>query len=153
MINNSIYNWYNQVMEKDFVSFDREKQEITVHFDGGKDLVINKNNVDISYFSGGPGGQNVNRNLKGVQLIFPIPDAYRRISQKTQQLVTRVMGKRSLHHNLQTAFEQLAHKVRDYFYIPPVRKETKIPKKTKEKRLQDKKFQSQKKESRKKVDY
>lgn len=139
-------------MEKDFVSFDREKQEITVKLDGKK-LIIDKNNVDISYFSGGPGGQNVNRNLKGVQLIFPIPDEHRRISQKTQQLVTRVMGKRSLHHNIQTAFEQLAHKINQYFYIPPTRKRTKIPKKAKERRLRNKKFKAHKKEGRKKVDY
>lgn len=139
-------------MEKDFVSFNREKQEITVNLDG-KNLVINKDNVDISYFSGGPGGQNVNRNMKGVQLIFRIPDKYRLESQKTQQLVTRVMGKRSLHHNLQTAFEQLAHKINQYFYIPPTRKKTKTPKKAKRRRLEDKKRQSQKKEGRKKVDY
>jgi ribosome-associated protein len=139
-------------MENDFVSFNREKQEITVKLDG-KDLVINKDNVDISYFSGGPGGQNVNRNLKGVQLIFRIPDELRRVSQKTQQLVTRVAGKLSLHHNLQTAFEQLAYKVRDYFYIPPIRKETKTPKRAKESRLKNKKFQSQKKEGRKKIEY
>lgn len=139
-------------MENDFVSFNREKQEITVNLNGNN-LVINKNNVDISYFSGGPGGQNVNRNLKGVQLIFPIPDEYRHNSQKTQQLITRVMGKRSLHHNIETAFEQLVHKVRDYFYIPPVRKKTKTPKKAKENRLKNKKFQSQKKDSRKKMDY
>ena len=139
-------------MENDFVLFNPEKQEITVDLNGDN-LVINKNNVDISYFSGGPGGQNVNRNLKGVQLIFRIPDEHRRISQKTQQLVTRVMGKRSLHHNLQTAFEQLTHKIRDYFYIPPVRKKTKTPQKVKERRLKDKKFQSQKKENRKKIDY
>jgi ribosome-associated protein len=139
-------------MENDFVSFDREKQEITVKLDGG-DLVINKDNVDISYFSGGPGGQNVNRNMKGVQIIFRIPDKYRLESQKTQQLVTRVMGKRSLHHNIGEAFQQLLNKVHHYFYVPEIRKKTKTPKKAKERRLKDKKFKSQKKETRKKVDY
>ncbi|MBN2095927.1 hypothetical protein JW752_00820 [Candidatus Peregrinibacteria bacterium] len=140
-------------MENDFVTFDRDRMEITVHPEGGRDLVINKDSVDISYFSGGPGGQNVNRNLKGVQLIFRIPDTYRRESQKTQQLVTRVMGKRSLHHNLQAAFEQLTHKVRQYFYVPPVRRKTKKPKRADEKRLKNKKIKSLKKQDRGKVQY
>jgi len=139
-------------MQNDFVTFDRDKSEITVHLDGRKDLVVNKDNVDISYFSGGPGGQHANRNLKGVQLVFRIPSDCRREAQKTQQLVTRVMGKRSLHHNLQTAFEQLAHKIRQYFYVPTVRKKTKTPKRAKEKRLHDKKMKSMKKETRKRVE-
>ncbi|MBU0577186.1 hypothetical protein KJ742_04240 [Patescibacteria group bacterium] len=140
-------------MENDWFKFDRDKQTITVKLNGKKEFVIDKNNVDISYFSGGPGGQNVNRNLKGVQLIFRIPGDFILASKKTQQLVTRVMGKRSLHHNLQTAFEQLAHKVHSYFYIPPRRKETKVPKRAKEKRLTDKKMRGQKKQSRKAVDF
>ncbi|MBN2087531.1 hypothetical protein JW758_04230 [Candidatus Peregrinibacteria bacterium] len=139
-------------MEKDFVSFDRQKQEITVKLNGDI-LTINKNNTDISYFSGGPGGQNVNRNLKGVQLIFRIPEELRRSSQKTQQLITRVSGKMSLHHNLETAFEQLAQKAHNYFYVPEIRKKTKTPKRAKENRLKNKKFQAEKKESRKKIDY
>lgn len=140
-------------MENDFVTFDRDKLTITVRLEGKKDLVIDKNNVDISYFSGGPGGQHANRNLNGVRLIYQIPDDYRRMALKTQQLVTRVIGRRSMHHNLQTAFEQLSHKVRQYFYVPPVRKEAKIPKKAKEKRLKDKKIKSMKKDARKKVEY
>ncbi|MBU0727233.1 hypothetical protein KKA95_00965 [Patescibacteria group bacterium] len=139
-------------MENTWFTFDRGKQEIIVKING-KNLVINKDNVDISYFSGGPGGQNVNRNLKGVQLIFRIPDEFRREPQKTQQLVTRVMGKRSLHHNTEEAFQQLANKAHHYFYIPTIRKETGIPRRSKEKRIQDKKMQGQKKENRKKIDY
>lgn len=139
-------------MENNWFKFDREKQVITVKTNG-KSLVIDKNNVDISYFSGGPGGQNVNRNMKGVQLIFRIPEEHRREIQKTQQLVTRTMGKRSLHHNIQEAFQQLANKVHHYFYIPELRRKTKVPKRSKVRRLHNKKFQSQKKESRKKVDY
>ena len=139
-------------MENDWFKYDRDKQEITVKING-EVLVINTDNTDISYFSVGPGGQNVNRNLKGVQLIFNIPEEHRRESQKTRQLVTRVMGKRSLHHNIGEAFQQLANKVHHYFYIPTIRKHTKVPRKSKEKRLEDKKIQSQKKEGRKKVDY
>ncbi|MBU1018115.1 hypothetical protein KKA33_03760 [Patescibacteria group bacterium] len=140
-------------MQNDFVTFDHDKLEITIHPEGGKDLVIKKDDVQISYFSGGPGGQNVNRNQKGVQLIFPIPEAYRRGAQRTQQLVTRVMGKRSLHHNIQAAFEQLAHKAHQYFYVPSARKKTKTPKRAKEKRLKNKKIKSLKKQDRGKVQY
>ena len=140
-------------MENDFVTFDRDRLTITIRLEGKKDLVLNKDNVDISYFSGGPGGQHANRNINGVRLIYRIPDDYRRIAQKTQQLVTRVIGKRSMHHNLQTAFEQLAHKVRQYFYVPPRRKKTKVPKRAKEKRLRGKKMKSMKKETRKRVEY
>ena len=32
-------------MEKDFVSFDKKKQEITVHFDDGSDLIIKKEDL------------------------------------------------------------------------------------------------------------
>ena len=71
-------------MENDWFAFDRDKQEITVKVNGTT-LVINKDNTDISYFSGGPGGENVNRNMKGVQLIFHIPNEFRRSEQKTQQ--------------------------------------------------------------------
>ena len=139
-------------MQHDWFTFDRDKQTISINING-KSLVIDKNNIDISYFSGGPGGQNVNRNLKGVQLIFRIPDEFRRASQKTRQLVTRVMGKRSLHHNTEAAFEQLAHKAHAYFYVPPIRIKTKTPRRSKEKRLRNKKFQSQKKEGRKKIEH
>lgn len=140
-------------MEKDFVEFNRDEMTITVRLGADSDLVIKKDDVQISYFSGGPGGQNVNRNLKGVQLIYHIPDEHRRAAQKTQQIVTRVIGRRSLHHNLETAFEQLAHKLRNYFYVPPIRKKTKTPKRAKEKRLKNKKAQGLKKQSRQKVDY
>jgi len=139
-------------MENDFVSFDREKQEITVNLDGGK-LVIKKDDVQVSPYSRGPGGQNVNRNMTGVQLIYKIPDKHRRESQKTRQLVARSIAERSQPRNFTQAFKQLAHKVREYFYIPPVRKKTKTPKKAKERRLKDKKMHAQKKEGRKKVDY
>ena len=138
-------------MENDFLKFDPEKLTITVSLEGRGDLVIDKKNVEISYFSGGPGGQNVNRNLKGVRLIYHIPDTHRMNAVRTREIVTRVIGRRSLHHNLITAFEQLSHKLRQYFYVPPRRKKTKVPKKSKEKRLKTKKMQSLKKQSRGKV--
>jgi len=138
-------------MEKDFVRLDREKLQITAHLEGGEDLVVGKDDVELSYFSGGPGGQNVNRHLNGVRLIYHIPESHRSNAVRTQQLVTRVIGKRSMHYNLQAAFEQLAYKIKQYFYVPPIRKKSKTPKKAKEKRLHNKKMKSQKKQSRKPV--
>ncbi len=144
---------YPKYMENDFVDFDRNSLKITVRLEGRKDLVIDKNSVDISYFSGSPGGQNANRNLNGVRLIYHIPDEYRMHAMRTQQIVTRVIGKRSMHYNMQAAFDQLARKIQQYFYVPPVRKKTKKPKRAKEKRLRNKKVQSQKKQDRRKVEF
>ena len=127
-------------MEKDFVEFDRENLTITVHLDDDKDIVISKSNIDISYFSGGPGGQNVNKNMNGVRLIYRIPDEYIRSAQKTRELVTKSMGQRRKEQNVTQAFEQLADKIRRYFYVQPERKKTKTPKSAKEKRIHGKKL-------------
>ncbi len=131
----------------DFVTFDRDSLTITAALPEGK-LEIKKDDVEISFFSGGPGGQNVNKNQNGVRLIYQIPDEYRRSAQKTRELVTRSIGQRSREQNLAQAFSQLTDKLRRYFYVQPERKKTRIPKKSKEKRLHDKKLQSQKKQSR-----
>lgn len=136
-------------MEKNFVTFDREKLTINVNMTNGQELTIGKGDVEISYFSSGSGGQNLNRHLKGVRLIYKIPENHR-MPMRTQEIVTRVIGKRSRHHNLLKAFEQLFHKLTRYFYIPEHREKTQVPKGSKEKRLQNKKLQSQKKEARKK---
>ncbi len=138
-------------MEKDFVQLDKDKLLITVKLDDGGMLVIGKDDVDISSFSGGPGGQNVNRNMVGVRLIYRIPEDYLSAAKKTRELVTKSMSQRSHEQNMLQAFRQLADKVRRYFYVQPERKKTKTPKRAKEKRLSNKKMQSQKKQSRKKV--
>ncbi len=134
----------------DFVQFDRDNLTITVQLPEGK-LRIKKDDVEISFFSGGPGGQNVNKNQNGVRLIYRIPDVHRRYSQKTRELVTRSIGQRKRDQNITQAFSQLTDKLRRYFYVQPERKKSKISRKSKEKRLQNKKIQSQKKQSRQKV--
>jgi ribosome-associated protein len=135
-------------MEKDFVEIDRENLKITVHLVEGKDLVIGKYDIEISYFSGGPGGQNVNKNMNGVRLIYRIPTEYIRGGQKTRELVTRSINQRKKEQNIAQAFEQLADKIRRYFYVQPQRKKTRTPKSAKEKRIHGKKMKGRIKELR-----
>jgi ribosome-associated protein len=132
-------------MEKDFVEFDRDKLTITVHLEDGSTLVVGKDDVKMTAFSGGPGGQNVNKNMNGVRLTYHIPEERRSNAKKTRELVTKSIRQRKREQNVTQAFEQLADKIRRYFEVKPERKETKTPKKEKEKRLKDKKMQSQKK--------
>ena len=89
--------------------------------------------------------------MSGVRLMYHIPEDYRMLRSKTRELVTRSINERKKERNLTHAFEQLVHKVHRYFYVKPERKKTKIPKKSKKKRLTNKKMQSLKKQGRKKV--
>ena len=139
-------------MNEPWFEFDQDAGVITVRLAGKKELRITESDVQHSFFSTGSGGQNVNRHMNGVRLAYEIPPEYR-LAQKTKELVTRSIAQRSQQSNFQMAFQQLADKVKQYFYIPPFRKKTRTPKKAKERRLSDKKFRSQKKDSRRKVDY
>lgn len=139
-------------MKKEWFEYDRESQRITVRQDEDT-FTITPDDVSVSFFSGGPGGQNVNRNVSGVQMIYHIPEDHLHHFQKTRQLVSRSISQRSKTQNMKQAFDQLADKIRRYFYIPPQRKDTKIPKRSKEKRLQNKKMRGKVKQDRKKVDY
>ncbi len=140
-------------MEKEWFKYNREKQQITVQQGDEGEFTITSDDVSVSYFSGGPGGQNVNRNISGVRLIYHIPDEHLNTFQKTRQLVSRSISQRSKEQNLKQAFDQLAEKVRRYFYVLPERKKTRTPKRSKEKRLQSKKMRGKLKQDRKKVDY
>lgn len=140
-------------MEENWFHFDRQNLLVTVRLSGKKDLRITPDNAFISYFSGGPGGQNVNKNMNGVRLIYSIPDDYLNAFQKTRQLVTRSMNQRNREQNMRDAFEQLAEKIRKYFYVLPERKKTKVPKGSKESRIQGKKMRGKVKQDRKRVDY
>jgi len=133
-----------------FVKFDKDKLIIIIEL-YNKKIIISKDDIDVSSFSGGPGGQNVNRNMNGVRLIYRIPNEFRSIAKKTKELVTKSINQRNRHQNMVQAFEQLTDKVRRYFYVQPKRSKTKIPKKSKENRLKNKKYCSQQKQSRKKI--
>ena len=140
-------------MEQDWFTYDREKHIITVKTESRGVLKISPEEVSVSYFSGGPGGQNVNKNINGVRLIYHIPGGYLNSFQKTRQLVSRSISQRSREQNMKQAFAQLAEKVKRYFYVPPERKKTKVPKRSKRKRLQSKKMRGKLKQDRKRVDY
>ncbi len=139
-------------MEREWFEYNRDSQRITIRQHDGE-ITITPDDVSVSYFSGGHGGQNVNRNISGVRMIYEIPEEHLNAFQKTRQLVTRSIKQRSKEQNRKEAFDQLAEKVRRYFYVPTERKQTKIPKRSKEKRLQNKKMKGKVKQDRKKVDY
>ncbi len=136
----------------DFVTFDHHALTITINFEGKPPLIIHQHdpNLRISYYSRGHGGQNVNKSMSGVQLIYRIPDSYRRVSVKTQELMARSHEQRHQHQNLASALHSLAAKLHDYFYVPPARVPTRLPHYEKVKRLEEKKKHSRKKEFRQK---
>ena len=135
-------------MEKDFVHFDRDALRIIVRFPDKPTLVVGSDNLSVSYFSGGPGGQNVNKNMAGVRLLYRIPEGYLRATSEVRELIAKSIGERHRERNLTEAFQSLAEKLRRYFYVKPTRKKTKIPKRAKEKRLTGKKIQGLKKQAR-----
>jgi ribosome-associated protein len=136
-------------MENDFIHFDRDNQTITVKFKAKPPLVVGLFNLEVSYFSGGPGGQNVNKNMSGVRLIFRIPEGYRMASRKGHDLIVTCMEQRQREQNLLGAFESLAGKLRSYFYVKPYRKPTKATYGSKQRRLGGKKIHSSIKRNRK----
>lgn len=137
-------------MEPKWFEYDRHQQRIAVHT-RGRILIIKLEDCDISYFSGGPGGQNVNKHMNGVRLIYDIPENCLNVFQKTRQLMTRSMSQRNREENLATAFDQMAEKVKDYFYVAPPRSKTKVPRGSKEKRLEGKMMRGKVKENRRHV--
>ncbi|MDH5596464.1 MAG: hypothetical protein OEY44_00025 [Candidatus Peregrinibacteria bacterium] len=140
-------------MEQDWFSYDREGQVVTIRVAGKKELKIRLADCEISHFSGGPGGQNVNRHMNGVRLIYRMPEEYVLFHKKTRELIARSMNERSQEQNLRAAFETMAEKLRQYFYVPELRKKTRVPKGSKKKRLENKKLRGRVKEGRKKVDF
>ena len=140
-------------MEKDWFAYDRAKQQVEIHVSGRPVLLINEKDIEVSYYSGGPGGQNVNRNMNGVRLIYRIPSEYIQPFKKTRELIARSINERSKEQNMKAAFSSLAEKLERYFYMPPKRQKTKVPKKSKMKRLNDKKKRANIKHDRNRVDY
>jgi len=140
-------------MDNDWFKVDEDKQEVEISMPNGESLRVKKDDLEVSYYSGGPGGQNVNKSMNGVRLIYHIPEGYLLPFRKTRELVARSMNQRSREQNLKDAFETLVTKLERYFYLPPERKKTRVPKKSKVKRLKDKKSRASIKIDRGKVEY
>lgn len=136
-------------MENNFVHFDRDDLRIIVRFPDKPSLIVDRGNVEISYFSGGPGGQNVNKNMTGVRLVWRIPESYIRATSAIRELIAKSIGERHREQNLAEAFRSLAEKIRRYFYIRPTRHKTKVPQSEKRRRVESKRYQGEKKRARK----
>lgn len=114
--------------------------------------------------SGGKGGQHVNKVSSKVELIFNIEEAdFFSVEEKTllkEKLASRLDGEGLLHVVSQEDRSQLLNKQRAALKllailkaglkVQKVRKETKVPRAVKEKRLTNKVLQGQKKAGRRK---
>ncbi len=116
---------------------------------------------------GGPGGQNVNKVETKVLAIWDfrgsalLNDAQKAIlAEKLKnrinslgQLYVQSQESRSQETNRKRAVEIINELVDQALAVPEERKETRVPKREKEKRLTEKSRKSEKKSSRRKVDY
>lgn len=140
-------------MEGNWFEYDSHQEKIGIILPGRKPLIITKEDLDISFFSGGSGGQNLNRHMNGVRLIYRIPIDYQTPFKKTKELICRSITQRQREQNFNEAFKHLAEKVEAYFYVPPFRKETRVPRSSKAKRIEGKKMRGHLKSDRQKVDF
>lgn len=116
---------------------------------------------------GGPGGQNVNKVETKVLAIWDfrgsniLNDAQKAIlAEKLKnrinslgQLYVQSQESRSQDSNRKRAVEIINELANQALTVLPARKETKVPKREKRKRLEEKSHKSEKKAARRKVDY
>lgn len=107
---------------------------IKVFFRSKPPLTITEGDVQVSYFSGGSGGQNVNKHMNGVRLRY--------ITPKGDVIMSSCMDQREKDQNFKDAWRTLEQRIRAYFYEKPKRKATKATRSSKEKRIQGKKRRS-----------
>lgn len=140
-------------MDTNWFEFDPHNEKIGVILPGRTPLIITKENLDISYFSGGHGGQNLNRHMNGVRLIYRVPSEYQLPFKKTKEIICKCLNQRKREQNYKEALVHLAEKIQAYFYLPPHRTKTKPTRASKQKRITEKKIHSAIKKDRQKVDY
>ncbi|MDH5597265.1 MAG: hypothetical protein OEY44_04115 [Candidatus Peregrinibacteria bacterium] len=140
-------------MEQDWFSYDRHKPEIVIKVPGKNILRVGIHDCEVSHYSGGHGGQNLNRHMNGVRLIYKIPEGYVQPFIKTRELIARSRHQRSQEQNQKEAFHTLAEKLWQYFYVPAPRKKTRVPKASKKRRMEQKKHHGHIKADRKRVDF
>lgn len=135
-------------MENNWFEFDSEKGKIGILLPGKMPLIITKEDLDVSFFSTGNGGQHANRHMNGVRLIYHLPVKYQLPFKKTKELMSRCIAQRNREANFAEALKDLSEKVKAYFYVAPHRTKTKTPRSSKMRRLDDKKRHSQLKKTR-----
>ncbi|MHC4337144.1 MAG: alternative ribosome rescue aminoacyl-tRNA hydrolase ArfB [Planctomycetota bacterium] len=133
-----------------------------------KNISIRENELVFKFSrSGGPGGQNVNKLNTRATLFFDVANASgihdeqkRRILQRLatrtdKNGVIRVVSQkyRTQKANRRVAVERLAELLREALKNKPVRRKTKVPKWSKQRRLEEKKRRSTLKRQRAEKDF
>lgn len=131
-----------------------------------KDIILS----EIQYKavrSSGPGGQNVNKVSSKIILSFELSNSKGLTDEEKEWLINKLGKKltqenvllltceedRSQLKNKETATKKLFELLEKTLVKPKIRKETKIPKSVKEKRLKEKKTNAEIKNSRRKPDF
>jgi ribosome-associated protein len=117
--------------------------------------------------SGGPGGQNVNKLNTRVTVLLDVPSSPNLSEEQKRQILSKLSTRtdrcgilhvvsqkhRSQEANRRAAVERLQQLLQEALKPAPVRKKTKIPAATHERRLEDKKHRSHLKSQRTSKDW
>jgi protein subunit release factor A len=118
----------------------------TAALGGAKPFAIDRASLERDtkielFVAGGPGGQHRNKTESGV-----------RLTHGPSGVVVIATERRSQHQNREVAFERLAERLARLLRPRTPRKDTKVPKSQKRRRLADKRARGEKKASRRRPD-